>query len=72
MARLVAPLAHFTGRGQEAIHRPRRAEIGLFFEQRGVDFGRGLVDEPIAVQHVEDGLAFVGAQRPRRGWPRRP
>jgi hypothetical protein len=49
MPRLVAPLPDFLRGVQDAIHRPRRAEIGLFLEQRGLDFRRRLVDEPRAV-----------------------
>ena len=30
-----------------------------------MDFGGRLVDEPLAVQHVEHGLAFGGVQRTR-------
>ena len=37
---------------EDAIHRARGAEIGLLLEQRGVDFGGRLIDEPLAVQHV--------------------
>ena len=34
-----------------------------------MDFGRRLVDEPLAVQHVEHRLAFGGTQRARRRRP---
>ena len=50
----------------------RRAEVGLLLEQRGMDLGRRLIHEAIAVQHVEDRLSFTGCQGPRRGRPRRP
>jgi hypothetical protein len=53
MPRLVAPLPDFLRRVQNAIHRPRRAEIGLFLEQRRLDFRRRLIEEPLAVQDVE-------------------
>ena len=65
MPGLCAPLAHFVGRGEHAIHRARGAEVGLLLEQRGMNLGGRLVDEPRAVQHVEDRLAFGGTQRPR-------
>ena len=64
MPGLCAPLAHFVGRGEHAIHRARGAEVGLLVEQRGMNLGGRLVDEPRAVQHVEDRLAFGGTQRP--------
>ena len=70
MPGLCAPLAHFVGRGEHAIHRARGAEVGLLVEQRGMNLGGRLVDEPRAVQHVEDRLAFGGTQRPRRWRPR--
>ena len=44
----------------------RGTEVPLLLEQRGMDFGGRLVDEPLAVQHVEHRLAFGGTQRARR------
>ena len=38
MPQLVAPFAGFFRIGQHPIHRPRRSEVGLFFEQGGVGF----------------------------------
>ena len=67
MPRLVAPFPDFLRGVEDPIHRPRRAEIGLLFEQRGLDFGGRLIDEALTVQHVEDGLPFGGNQRARRG-----
>ena len=72
MPRLIAPLAHLAGRRQDAIHRARRAAVGLLLEQRGMDLGGRLIHEAIAVQHVEDRQSFTGCQGPRRGRPRRP
>jgi len=66
MPRLGAPLPDFIGGGQHAIHRARRAEVRLFVQQGGVDFGGRLIDKPLAVQHVEDGVPFGGDQRPWR------
>ena len=66
MPSLGAPLAHFAGRREHAIHRARGTEVGLLLEQRGMDFGGRLVDEALAVQHVEHRLAFGRTQRARR------
>ena len=60
MPGLCAPLAHFVGRGEHAIHRARGAEVGLLLEQRGMNLGGRLVDEPRAVQHVETAWRSVG------------
>src|SRR5260370_818089 len=56
--------------GQEQcadIEGPLGAEVDAFIEQRGPHLGRGDVDEPVAVQHVEDRLLLLGARGP--GWP---
>ena len=73
MPRLGAPLPDFLRGVENAIHRARGAEIRLFLEQRGLHFGGRLIDEPLAVQHVEHRLAFGGPERARRGraWGRR-
>jgi hypothetical protein len=66
--------------GQEQcadIEGPLGAEVDAFIEQRGPHLGRGHVDEPVAVQHVEDRLLLLGAQGTRlpplavrdRRWP---
>jgi hypothetical protein len=54
--------------GQEQwadIEGPLGAEVDAFIEQRGPHLGRGHVDEPVAVQHVEDRLLLLGAQGTR-------
>ena len=54
--------------GQEQcadIAGPLGAEVDAFIEQRGPHLGRGHVDEPVAVQHVEDRLLLLGAQGTR-------
>ena len=66
MPGLGAPLVDFLGRREHAIHRTRGTEVPLLLEQRGMDVGRRLVDEPLAVQHVEHRLAFGRTQRARR------
>jgi hypothetical protein len=50
--------------GQEQcadIEGPLGAEVDAFIEQRGPHLGRGHVDEPVVVQHVEDRLLLLGA-----------
>jgi hypothetical protein len=47
------------------IEGPLGAEVDAFIEQRGPHLGRGHVDEPVAVQHVEDRLLLVDAQGTR-------
>ena len=42
MPGLGAPLAHFAGRREHAIHRARGTEVGLLLEQRGMDCNRGI------------------------------
>jgi hypothetical protein len=54
--------------GQEQcadIEGPLGAEVDAFIEQRGPHLGLGHVDEPVAVQHVEDRLLLLGAQGTR-------
>jgi hypothetical protein len=54
--------------GQEQcadIEGPLGVEVDAFIEQRGLHLGRGHVDEPVAVQHVEDRLLLLGAQGTR-------
>ena len=72
------------GLAQQPVHRGHRAQVGAFVQQRGPDLGRRQVGEPLAVQHVQDRLAFGRGQRPglapvpvrhrrparrRQGWP---
>ena len=71
MPRLVAPFPDFVRRGQDAIHRARRAQIGLLLEQGRIDFRGRLIDEALAVQGVQDRLSFRGNQGPGRWCPQR-
>ena len=66
MPRLIAPLPDFVRGGEHAIHRAHRPEILLLLEQGGMDFGGRLIDKSLAVQRVQNGLAFTGGQRARR------
>ena len=55
---------------QDAVHRARRAEIGAFIEQRGVDLRGRLIDEA-HVEEIQDLLALEGIERPGRRRSRR-
>ena len=66
---LVASLADFLARVEDAVHRADRAEVPALVQQCRVDLGRSLVDERFAVQHVEDLLPLFVAQRPWRRGP---
>ena len=70
MPGLIAPLPDFVGGGEHAIHRAHGAEVLLLLKQRGMDFRRRLIDEPLAVQRVENDLAFADGQGARRGGTR--
>jgi hypothetical protein len=60
MTELVAPLTHLLVRGEDAVHRARRAEIRVFIEELGVDLSRCLVGEALGVEHSEHLRALVG------------
>src|SRR6202171_4071368 len=65
MGGLGAALTHLARLAQQPIEGRLRAEGDTFVEQRGPHLGRGHVDEPVAVQHVEDRLLLLGAQGTR-------
>jgi RHS repeat-associated protein len=67
MTRLGPPLADLGGGGEGAIHRARRAEIGLLLEPCGLDFGRRVIDESLAVQHASRTVRLSGAAH-ADGW----
>ena len=58
MVTLIAPLSDRLIRGQDPIHRPRRAQVLAFVEQRRHDLCRRTVDEAWAGEHIEDVLAL--------------
>jgi hypothetical protein len=68
MPRLIAPLPDFVCVGEDAIHRADRAEVRLFLEQRRMDLGGRLIDEPLAAQRVEDVGGRVRSCSGRFGW----
>ncbi|PWC63064.1 hypothetical protein TSH7_14020 [Azospirillum sp. TSH7] len=61
---LLATLAHFiiVG-GEQAVHGAHRAQILPFIKQRGVDLGRGGIDEAFAMQQVKHAIPLTAAQR---------
>ena len=58
MLTLIAPLPDRPIRGQDSIHRPLRAQVVAFVEQRRHDFRRRAVHEAWAGEHIEDLLAL--------------
>src|SRR5271165_2432291 len=72
-AQLLATLLHLAVLVEDAIHGPDRAMIEALVQQLGVDFRRGLVDEPRFAQQIEDGRrserasALAGRRRGRTG-----
>src|SRR5712692_1537555 len=71
MTQLVAAFADFLLLVQDAIHGAPVAHIRLLVQQRGIHLARGLVLEPLAVQHHPHLLFFGGAEGTRRGRRRR-
>src|SRR6202171_156427 len=65
MGGLGAALTHLARLAQQPIEGRLRTEVDTVVEQRGPHLGRGHVDEPVAVQHVEDRLLLLGAQGTR-------
>ena len=68
MLTLIAPLSDRLVGGQDPIHRPLRAQVVAFVEQRRHDLRRRTVDEAWAGEHIEDTLALGFTQRPGRRW----
>jgi hypothetical protein len=62
---LAAPLPRLTGPAQQPVERGDRPEVDAFIQQRGPHLGRREVDEPVAVQLIEDRRPLGQAQRPR-------
>ena len=68
MFALIAPLSDRLIGGQDPIHRPLRAQVMAFVEQRRHDLRRRTVDEARAGEHIEDLLALGFTQRPGGRW----
>ena len=68
MLTLIAPLPDRPIRGQDPIHRPLRAQVAAFVEQRRHDLRRRAVHEAWAGEHIEDLLALGFTQRPGGRW----
>ena len=64
MLTLIAPLPDRLIRGQDPIHRPLRAQVVAFVEQRRHDLRWRTVDEAWAGEHIENLLALGFTQRP--------
>ena len=71
MGELIASLSDpAVVRLEDPAHRPGRAQVGAFVQQRRPGLLRGDVDEPLGVQHVERLRALGRCQRPGRRRPR--
>ena len=68
MLALIAPPSDRLIGGQDPIHRPLRAQVMAFVEQRRHDLRRRTVDEARAGEHIEDLLALGFTQRPGGRW----
>jgi hypothetical protein len=44
-------------------------QVEALVEQGGIDLGRGLIDEPVLTQQIEDALTFIRRQGARRFEP---
>jgi hypothetical protein len=67
MFALATPFSGLTCGLQHPIHRVHRAVITAFIEQGRVNCGRSGVDEPVAVEDIQDVLPFGLTQRERAG-----
>ena len=65
---VVAPLADRLIRSQDPIHRPLRAQVVAFVEQRRHDLRLRTVHEAWAGEYVEDLLALGLTQCPGGRW----
>ena len=78
MRGLPPPFVHLTIGAQQAVHGGHRTEVAPLIQQCGIDGGRRLVHEPLAVQLGEHGRPLSRAERPwlrprrlaRPRWPR--
>ncbi|MGH2862504.1 MAG: hypothetical protein ACRDLT_13515 [Solirubrobacteraceae bacterium] len=44
--------------GQDPVHRPGRAQVDAFIQQRRIDLFWGDIDEPVRHQHFQHPLAL--------------
>ena len=65
---LGAALADLLRERQHPVHRADRGQVEALIEQDGPDLGRGLVREPLTVQHRQQRL--LPGRRQRRGMRR--
>jgi hypothetical protein len=67
MPELVAALSDGSPGGQESVHGPLRAEVGLLVEQGRDDLGWSAIDKTVGVEGREHGLLLVFAESPGGG-----
>ncbi|ORA84077.1 hypothetical protein BST27_30845 [Mycobacterium intermedium] len=65
MGGLAAAFSALSGPAQQPVERGDRTEVDAFIKQRRPHLSRGEVDEPVAMQRVENSLLLGVAQRPR-------
>jgi hypothetical protein len=62
MDELVAPLPRATGARQQPVHGAHRAKVAALVEQRGMHGRRRGVQEPLAVERIEQRLVLQDVQ----------
>jgi hypothetical protein len=66
MSQLISSFTHLAFLAQDAVHRPRRAKVGSFVKQGGIDSGRRFIHEPLLVEDLDNLPAFLVAQSTHR------
>ncbi|MBM3792455.1 MAG: hypothetical protein FJW35_19190 [Acidobacteria bacterium] len=69
VSELVAPFPHLLCVGQDPVHGPHRAQVGLLLQERCKDFSRSPIDEPLLVQTLQRLSALAGRPSTRRRQP---
>jgi len=69
VSQLVASLADFLPRVQDAVHRAGSSRDLALIQKCRINLGRSLVGKRLAVKHVENLLPLLLAERPRRRGP---
>src|SRR5882672_11609285 len=70
MTQLVSAFPHFLGAVENAVHGALRAQVDALVEEPGMNLGRSLVEEALAVEGVEDPLPLGGREPLGRYAPR--
>jgi hypothetical protein len=62
MTQLVSAFPHLLGVMENAVHGALGAQVDTLVEEPGMDLGRGLIEEALAVEGVEDFLPLGGRE----------